>query len=85
MTKRGYIRNSEMSWPFSSVRGEMGIFFDFSIKRFIWPSRWRVLGPIEASGLILWLKVCEVFFPVNQDGFLPSLSDLLLPPTFHFL
>ena len=30
MTKRGYIRNSEMSWPFSSVRGEMGIFFRFS-------------------------------------------------------
>ena len=23
---------------------------------------WRVLGPIEERGLILWLKVCDVFF-----------------------
>ena len=23
----------------------------------------RVLGPIEERGLILWLKVCGVFFP----------------------
>ena len=24
---------------------------------------WQVLGPIKEHGLILWLKVCGVFFP----------------------
>ena len=54
-------RNSEMSLLFLEFGSEwfLGRFANQKHLAYCW----RVLGPIEERGLILWLKVCGVFFP----------------------
>ena len=55
-------KNSEMSWLFLQCSGSEWFFGWFSDKKHL-AYCWRVLVPIEERGLILWLKVCGVFFP----------------------
>ena len=56
-------RNSEMSLLFLQCSGTEWFFDRFADQRKHLAYCWRVLGPIEERGLILWLKVCGVFFP----------------------
>ena len=56
-------RNSEMWWLFLQCSGSEWIFGWFSNQKKHVAHCWRVLVPIEVRGLILWLKVCGVFFP----------------------
>ena len=63
MAERGCMRNSEMSWLFLQYSGTKWFFGRFSDQKKHVAYCWRVLVPMEERGLILWLKVCGVFFP----------------------
>ena len=52
-----------MSWLFLQCSGSEWSFGRFADQKKHLAYCWRVLGPIEERGLILWLKVCGVFFP----------------------
>ena len=54
-------RNSEMSWLFLQCSGSECFFGPFADQKKHLAYCWRVLGPIEERGLILWLKMCGVF------------------------
>ena len=70
-------RNSEMSWLFLQCSGSEWFFGWFDDQKKHLAYCWRVLGPIEECGLILWLKVCGVFFPWTKMA--SYLLSLLLP------
>ena len=54
-------RNSEMSLLFLQCLGSERFFGQFADQKKHLAYCWRVLGPIQECGLILWLKVCGVF------------------------
>ena len=67
----------------------MGFLVGLPIRRSIWPSAGEFLDRSnnnnnnnnnKACGLILWLKVHGLFFPLNQGGYLPSPSSSPPPP-----
>ena len=70
-------RNSEMSWLFLQCLGSEWFFGQFANQKKHLDYCLRVLGPIEERGLILWLKVCGVFFPWTKMA--SYLLFLLLP------
>ena len=70
-------RNYEMSWRFLQCSGTEWFFGRFADQKKHLAYCWRVLGPIEERGLILWLKVCGVFFPWTKMA--SYLLSLLLP------
>ena len=54
--------NSEILWLFLQCSGSEWFFGQFADQKKYLAYCWQVLGPIEEYGLILWLKVCGVFF-----------------------
>ena len=56
-------RNSEMSLLFLQCWGSDWFLVWFADQKKHLAYCWRALAPIEERGLILWLKVCGVFFP----------------------
>ena len=76
-------RNTEMSLIFLQCTRSEWFFGQFADQKKHLAYCWRVLGPIEERGLILWLKVCDVFFTWTKMA--SYLLSLLLPLTFHFL
>ena len=70
-------RNSEMSWLFLQCSGSECFFGRLADQKKYLAYCWRALGPIEERGLILWLKMCGVFFPWTKMA--SYLLSLLFP------
>ena len=66
-----------MLWLFFQCSGSEWLFGRFADQKKHLAYCWRVLGPIEERGFILWLKVCGVFFPRAKT--VSYLLSLLLP------
>ena len=77
MAESGCMRNSEMLWLFLQCLGSEWFFGWFADQKNHLAYCWWVLGPIEERDLILWLKVCGVFFLWTKMA--SYLLSLLLP------